>query len=164
MPAAKDVAWPKDPVDNFIIAKLESAGLSPASDADRYAIIRRMYFDIVGLPPTAEQVDEFVNDPNTDDVAIAKLADQLLESPHFGERWGRHWLDLMRYAETLGHEFDYPLHHAHQYRDYVIRAFNEDVPYDQLVREHIAGDLIQEPRRHPTELYNESIIGTGFGI
>jgi len=88
--------------------------------------------------------------------------DRLLTSPQFGERWARHWLDLVRYAETLGHEFDYPLHNAWRYRDYIIRAFNADVPYDQFVVEHIAGDLLQNPRHHPAEHFNESIIGTGF--
>ena len=90
------------------------------------------------------------------------LVDGLLESPHFGEKWTRHWLDLVRYGETLGHEFDYPLHHAYRYRDYVIRAFNADVPYDQFVHEHIAGDLLPHPRMHPVDEFNESIIGTGF--
>ncbi|NND99141.1 MAG: DUF1553 domain-containing protein, partial [Pirellulaceae bacterium] len=90
------------------------------------------------------------------------VVDQLLHSPHFGEKWTRHWMDLVRYAETYGHEFDYPLPHATEYRDYLIRAFNADVPYDQFIREHIAGDLIEKPRRHPQQKYNEAIIGTGF--
>ena len=91
-----------------------------------------------------------------------KVVDRLLASPHFGERWARHWLDLVRYAETLGHEFDYPLTDAWRYRDYVIRALNADVPYDQFLREHIAGDLLSPPRLHPTEGYNESVIATAF--
>ncbi|MEZ6123534.1 MAG: PSD1 and planctomycete cytochrome C domain-containing protein [Planctomycetaceae bacterium] len=152
----------RDPIDAFVLAKLESEGIEPAGDTDRRTLIRRMSFDTIGLPPSVQQVEAFVNDPADDDTAIAKLADELLASPHFGERWGRHWLDLVRYAETLGHEFDYPLHNAWRYRDYVIRAFNADVPYDQFVMEHVAGDLLDQPRRHPTEGYNESILGTGF--
>jgi len=161
-PNVTDASWPKDPVDAFLLARLEFAQLTPAPDADRRTLLRRLYFDVVGLPATIDQIEAFVNDPADDDKAIAKIVDELLASPHFGERWGRHWLDLVRYGETLGHEFDYPLHNAWRYRDYVIRAFNADVPYDQFVTEHIAGDLLQQPRRHPTEQYNESIIGTGF--
>ncbi|MCA9067132.1 MAG: DUF1549 domain-containing protein, partial [Planctomycetaceae bacterium] len=130
--------------------------------ADRRTLIRRLYFDLIGLPPSPEQVSDFVNDPANDDAAAARVVDELLASVHFGERWGRHWLDLVRYAETLGHEFDYPLRDAWHYRDYVIRAFNADVPYDQFVREHLAGDLLTQPRLHPTLKTNESIIGTGF--
>jgi hypothetical protein len=88
----------------------------------------------------------------------------LYDSPHFGERWGRHWLDLVRYAESRGHEFDNDTPNAFQYRDYVIRALNADIPYDQFVREHIAGDLLAEPRLHPTEKFNESVLGTGFWL
>ena len=161
-PKVQDASWPRDSIDAFILQRLEESGLSPAADADRNTLIRRLYFDIIGLPPTPQQVADFVSNPGTDDEAIETVVDELLQSPHFGERWGRHWLDLMRYAETLGHEFDYPLHHAHRYRDYVIRAFNADVPYDQLLTEHLAGDLQKNPRRHPTELFNESVIGTGF--
>ena len=105
-------------------------------------------------------MNAFVNDdaPN----AFERLVDSLLESPHFGERWARHWLDLVRYAESRGHEFDYSTPNAHQYRDYVIRALNADVPYDRFVLEHVAGDLLQPPRRHPDTGANESILGTGF--
>ena len=94
--------------------------------------------------------------------AFQKVVDRLLASPHYGERWARHWLDLVRFAETWGHEFDFEMPEAYPYRDYVIRAFNADVPYDQLVREHIAGDLLPQPRRHPTKGFNESILGSGF--
>ncbi len=131
----------------------------PAS-ADRHALIRRVYFDLIGLPPPPEAVEQFVSDSSPQ--ALESLVDRLLASPRFGERWARHWLDLVRYAETFGHEFDYPIEHAWQYRDYVIRALNADVPYDQFVTEQIAGDLLPEPRLHPTERFNESIIGTGF--
>lgn len=162
LPDVNNKQWPRHALDSFVLAKLESNQLTPAKDADRYALVRRLYFDIIGLPPTPEQTLAFVNDSGTDDEAIAAVVDELLASVHFGERWGRHWLDLVRYGETLGHEFDYPLPEAWHYRDYVIRAFNQDVPYRDFVVEHIAGDLLPEPRRHPTEDYNESVIGTGF--
>jgi hypothetical protein len=158
----RDTAWPRDPVDRFLLAKLEAKGLHPAPPADRYTLLRRATFDLTGLPPTPAEVEAFVNDPAPD--AFAKVVDRLLASPRFGERWGRHWLDLVRYAETRGHEFDYPVPDAHQYRDYVIRALNADVPYDRFVREQVAGDLLPEPRPHPTGGYNESLLGTGFWL
>jgi len=161
-PAVKNADWARSDVDRFILAELESRNLVPAPPADRRTLIRRVYFDLVGLPPTAEQVQEFLADKSPTSEALARVIDVLLESPHFGERWARHWLDLVRYAETLGHEFDYRLQHAHHYRDYVIRAINADVPYDQFVREHVAGDLLKNPRRNPVDGTNESIIGTGF--
>ncbi len=175
-----------DAIDQFILSKLEDRGLSHAAAADRRTLLRRAYFTLIGLPPTPAEADEFVADKAPTRESLARVVDRLLESPHFGERWARHWLDLVRYAETLGHEFDYPLAHAHQYRDYVIRALNADVPYDRFVVEHIAGDLL--PRReargerreqdkpgtvpsrlsplasrlHPTDGYNESLLATGF--
>ncbi|MEZ6131049.1 MAG: PSD1 and planctomycete cytochrome C domain-containing protein [Planctomycetaceae bacterium] len=149
-------------VDAFVLHRLQAEGLTQASTADRHTLIRRLYFDIIGLPPSIAQVEAFVTDSRPVEIAMTDVVDELLASPHFGERWGRHWLDLVRYADTLGHEFDYPLHNAWQYRDYVIRAFNEDVPYDDFVREHVAGDLLPKPRRHPVEQFNESVIGTGF--
>ena len=161
-PKVRDKAWSQNPVDAFILAKLQKAGLTPAPEADRYTLVRRMYFDIIGLPPSVAQIEAFVSDPDDNDAAMAKVIDELLQSEHFGERWGRHWLDLVRYADTLGHEFDYPLHNAWQYRDFVIRALNADVPYDQFVREHIAGDLLNTPRLNPLKGFNESVIGTGF--
>ncbi len=131
-----------DDVDKFVMAKLKEHGLAPAAPADRRTLLRRVYFALIGLPPTPAEAEEFVADKASTRDALARVVDRLLDSPHFGERWARHWLDLVRYAETLGHEFDYPLHHAHQYRDYVIRALNADVPYDRFVVEHIAGDLL----------------------
>lgn len=160
VPQVADAQWAQDPIDNFVLSRIENAGLNPAPATSRQTLIRRVYFDIVGLPPTPEQVQAFVDDPSKN--AFEKVIDHLLESPRFGERWARHWMDLTRYAETGGHEFDYNIPYAHQYRDYLIRAFNADVPYKQLVHEHIAGDLIPNPRRHLTEDYNESILGTGF--
>lgn len=159
-PAVKDAAWPRNEMDRHILARLENAGLKPSGDADRTALLRRLCFDLIGLPPTPEEVTAFVADK--DSGAVERVVDRLLESPHFGERWGRHWLDLVRYAESRGHEFDNDTPNAYQYRDYVIRALNADVPYDQFVREHIAGDLLTQPRLHPTQKFNESVLGTGF--
>ncbi len=179
-----------DHIDQFVLAKLEEHGLPHAPAADRRTLLRRVYFALIGLPPTPAEADEFIADKAPTREALARVVDRLLDSPHFGERWGRHWLDLVRYAETLGHEFDFPLHHASQYRDYVIRALNADVPYDRFVVEHVAGDLLPvgwvessrptnpageksnggsrglDPpyaaRPHPTDDYNESLIATGF--
>jgi hypothetical protein len=159
-PAVNQVAWPLHPVDAFILSGLEAQGLQPAPPADRRTWLRRVYFDLIGLPPTPEEVEAFVQ--SEDPHAHQTVVERLLDSPHFGERWARHWLDLVRYAETRGHEFDYDIPGAWRYRDYVIRALNADVPYDQLVMEHLAGDLMSPPRLHPTEGFNESILGTGF--
>lgn len=159
-PAVKQADWPRRDVDNFLLARLEQEGLKPAPEADRRTLIRRLSFDLVGLPPDPAAIEAFVNDTRPD--AYERLVDELLASPHFGERWGRHWLDLVRYAESYGHEGDYPIRQAWQYRDYVIRALNDDVPYDRFVREHIAGDLMPDPRMNPVDGTNESIRGTGW--
>ncbi|MEO8942444.1 MAG: PSD1 and planctomycete cytochrome C domain-containing protein [Isosphaeraceae bacterium] len=159
-PQVADASWPRTSIDRFVLARLEAKGLKPAPDADRRTLIRRVNFDLIGLPPTPEEIDTFLNDQSPG--AYEALIERLLASPHYGERWGRHWLDLMRFAETAGHEFDYDVINAFRYRDYVIRAFNADVPYDQFVVEQIAGDLLDNPRRHPTERFNESVLGTGF--
>ena len=184
-PSVKDTAWPRSDLDRFILARLEKADLMPTRDADRTALLRRLYFDLVGLPPTAEEVEAFLADCEPTALAagvpgdthqepeasaygsqqgraVETVVDRLLNSKHFGERWARHWLDLVRYAESRGHEFDNDTPNAFQYRDYVIRALNADVPYDQFVREHIAGDLLPKPRLHPTKNFNESVLGTGF--
>ena len=155
-----DETWPLNELDRFVLAKLEHAGLRPAAPTDRRRWLRRVHFDLIGLPPSPEQIAEFLADASPD--AYQRVVERLLASRHFGEKWARHWLDLVRFAETYGHEFDYPIPGATEYRDYVIRAFNADVPYDQFVREHIAGDLITDPRRHPEYGFNESILGTGF--
>ncbi len=159
-PAVKNESWPRQPLDRFILTKLEEKGLAPSSPANKRTLIRRAFFDLIGLPPKPEEVEAFLQDESPQ--AFEKVADGLLASPHFGERWGRHWLDLVRYAESRGHEFEPNIPNAWQYRDYVIRALNADVPFDQFVTEHIAGDLIPQPRLHPQEKYNESILGTGF--
>ena len=148
------------PIDQYVNRELAARNLEPASQASRESLIRRASYVLTGLPPTPEQVQSFVSDPSPE--AYANALDQLLASPHFGERWARHWMDLVRYAEAKGHEFDFTIHGAWQYRDYLIRAFNADVPYDQFVHEHLAGDLLANPRRHPTEGFNESVIGTAY--
>ena len=152
--------WPRTPIDRFLLTSMERHGLEPAAEANRRVLIRRLSYDLIGLPPSPSEVAAFEADQSPD--AYERLVDRLLGSPHHGERWGRHWLDLARYAETAGHEFDYETLNAYRYRDYVIRAFNADLPYDQFVIEQVAGDLLTTPRRHPSEGYNESVIGTGF--
>ncbi len=159
-PDVDDREWPANVIDRFVLAALEAAGLRPALDADRRTLIRRLSFDLLGLPPTPEEVEAFLADAGPG--AYERLVDRLLGSPHFGERWARHWLDLARYAETAGHEFDYDIPYAWRYRDYVVRAFNADLPYDQFVREHLAGDLMERPRRDQATGTNESVLGTGF--
>ncbi|HBE72130.1 MAG TPA: hypothetical protein DDW52_28670 [Planctomycetaceae bacterium] len=159
-PPVVDRSWPRNDLDRFVLARLNEQGLEPSADSDRLALIRRLYFDLTGLPPSAEVVSSFNSDSGQD--ATDRVVDELLDSPRFGERWARHWLDLVRYAESRGHEFDDDIPNAYQYRDYLIRAFNADLPYDQLIREHIAGDLLEHPRMHPRKQYNESVLGTGF--
>ncbi len=159
-PTASDMTWANSPTDRFILARLDKEGLKPAAAADKRTLIRRLYFDLIGLPPAPEDVEAFVNDASP--TAWESRVDALLASPRFGERWGRHWLDLVRYAETRGHEFEPIIPNAWQYRDYVIRALNADVPYDLFVQEHLAGDLLPKPRLNPTTGANESILGTGF--
>ncbi len=159
VPKTKESQWPLGAIDSFLLEKLESAGLNPNPDADRRTMIRRVTFDLIGLPPTPEEADAFVSDLSPD--AYAKLVNRLLSSPRYGERWGRHWLDLVRYAETAGHEFDYETPDAWRYRDYVIKAFNDDLPYDQFILEQLAGDLLAKPRRN-ADGTNASVVGTGF--
>ena len=133
VPEVKDPAWSKSPLDRFIFAKLQANGLKPVRPADRRALIRRVTFDLTGLPPTPAEVDAFVADRSPD--AFAKVVDRLLASPHYGERWARHWLDVSRYADgDLGASKDTPFPNAYRYRDWVIRAINADVPYDLFVK------------------------------
>lgn len=137
-PTVGNERWVRTPVDRFILAAQEAAGIGPAAKADRRTLIRRVYFDLIGLPPDLEAVETFVNDP--DPQAYKKLVDQLLDDPRYGERWARHWLDVARYADSGGYEFDVERPTAYHYRDFVIRALNEDLPYDQFVQWQIAGD------------------------
>ena len=162
-PLVKDDDWPRQNLDRFILGKLEEKGIVPAKPAEPHVLLRRLYFDLIGLPPAVEEIAEFAKQyAATPQAAIEKVVDRLLASPQFGERWARHWLDLVRYGESRGHEFDPSIPNAWQYRDYVIRALNADVPYNQFVMEHLAGDLLPSPRLHPQEKFNESILGTGF--
>lgn len=138
VPAVKNTGWVRNPVDAFILAKLEEKGLRPAAEAGRRTLARRAYFDLHGLPPTPEQVDEFVNDKSPE--SYEKLIDRLLASPRYGERWGRYWLDLVRYADTSGFETDHFFVNAWRYRDWVIRSYNNDKPYNTFVQEQIAAD------------------------
>jgi hypothetical protein len=159
-PAVKDAAWSANSIDRFLLAKLEARGLTAAAPADPRTFIRRLTFTLIGLPPTPEEVDAFATDSIRDpQSAIRNATNRLLASPHFGEHWGRHWLDLMRYAETHGSEGDPEIRDAWRYRDYIIRAFNDDVPVDQMIREHIAGDLLPKQRMNP-DGFSESILGT----
>ena len=154
VPEVKDASWPKTPVDNFILARLEEKDLKPNPPADKRALIRRATFDLIGLPPTPQEVEDFVNDESPD--AFAKVVDRLLASPHYGERWGRHWLDVARYSDTKGmvrrnrEDPDYPF--AWTYRDYVIRSFNEDKPYNIFIIEQLAADKLPATAKNPTNL------------
>src|SRR5262249_17872865 len=127
VPAVRNRTWVRNPIDAFILAKLEEAGLTPAPEADHLTLVRRLYFDVVGLPPTPEEVEAFVHDRSAD--AYEKLVDRLLASPRYGERWALYWLDLVRYAESDGFKADEVRPTAWRYRDYVIEAFNRDKPY-----------------------------------
>ncbi len=182
-PVVQRANWPNNSIDRFILQRLEASELQPAPDATSFTWLRRVYLDLIGLPPTAEQAQQFEqawnnalkvtldtadSNPGTagEPAALRQLkaatVDQLLSDPAFGEHWARHWLDLVRYAETCGHEFDFPLPGAFEYRDYVIRALNQDVPYNQWVMEHLAGDLLPQPRLNLEAGFNESILGTMF--
>jgi hypothetical protein len=139
LPVVHHTGWVRNPIDYFILAKMEKVGLSPAPEADRYTLVRRVYLDLIGLPPTPEQADEFVKDTRPD--AYERLVDKLLASPHYGERWARRWLDLARYSDTNGYEKDRP-RSIYPYRDWVIQALNADMPFDQFTIKQIAGDLV----------------------
>ncbi len=147
-------------VDNFLEEQRVLHQISTSGVAGPYTLLRRLSFVLTGLPPTDQEIDRFITDK--DSILYDECVDYYLASPHFGERWARHWMDLARYAEGRGHEFDYPIVGAWRYRDYLIRAFNEDVPYHHLVMEQLAGDVMQNPRLHPAEGFNESVLGTTF--
>jgi hypothetical protein len=160
LPNPSDATWSDHPVDRFLLAKMESRGLQPAPDANPRAIIRRLSFALTGLPPRPDEIETFVRESiRNPQSAIRNSTDRLLGSPQFGECWARHWMDLMRYAETHGSEGDPEIREAWRYRDYLIRAFNSDVPWDRLIREHLAGDLLPNPRWNAAEGLNESILG-----
>ena len=157
LPTVPDAAWVKTPIDAFILAKLTANGMKPSAPADRRTWMRRVHFDLLGLPPSIEDVEAFLHDTSSD--AEAKLVEKLLASPHYGERWGRHWLDVARYADSNGLDENIAHGNAWRYRDYVIQAFNSDKPYDQFLREQIAGDLL--PPTNET-VRREQLIATGF--
>lgn len=151
------------PIDAFISAKLQAAGMKTTNPAGARVLARRLSLVLTGLPPAPAEVEQFAKDHEKDpDAAYEVLVDRLLSSQHFGEHWARHWMDVVRFAETHGYEWNHEVRDAWRYRDYLIRAFNNDVPYDQLVREHIAGDLLESPRVNERLGINESIIGTAY--
>ena len=152
VPPVKNAAWCKNPIDNFILAKLEAEGLKPSPEAAKRTLVRRVYLDLVGLPPTPAEVDAFLADQNPD--AYEKVVDRLLASPRYGERWARPWLDLARYADSNGYEKD-GLRTAWEYRDWVIRALNQDMPFSEFTIEQLAGDMLPNPTK-------DQLIATGF--
>lgn len=161
-PAPPEVAGVTHPVDRFIRDRLAKEGLAPAKRADPRTLVRRLYFNLIGLPPTPGETSAFLTAWEKDpDTAATALADRLLADPGFGEKWARHWMDWTRYADTHGSEGDPVIPHASQYRDYLIRALNSDVPYDQLLLEHFAGDLLDTPRLDAAQRLNESALGLG---
>ena len=160
IPPVNHPNWSVHPVDRFILARLEAEGLQPAAPAEPQVWLRRVHWTLTGLPPEPANVVAFLANPSLE--ARARVVDALLASPRFGERWARHWMDLVRFADSYGHEQDYTIPYAWRYRDYLIRAFNADVPYDVFVQEHMAGDLLPNPRRHPGIGFNESVLATGF--
>jgi hypothetical protein len=156
-PATRNKRWVVNDIDAFVLARLESKNLLPSPDAEKRALLRRVTYDLTGLPPTPAEVEAFLHDRSP--TAFEAVVERLLASPRYGERWGRYWLDLARYSDTAGENADYPIPQAYKYRNYVIEAFNRDKPYDRFIREQIAGDLLphsseQEKREH--------IIATGF--
>ncbi len=159
IPAPRDRAhWVRTPVDRFVLLEMEKSRATPLPPARPEALLRRLYFDLTGLPPTPTEVREFLVKPTA--LAFSNTVERLLASPRYGERWGRHWMDVVRYADTAGDNADYPVPEAFRYRDYLIQAFNQDKPYDQFIREQLAGDLMAKDG--PPERYAESIVATGF--
>ena len=152
--------WNGHPVDYYIENALKSAGIKSGEEADRTTLIRRVAMVLTGLPPTPAELDQYLKDKS--DQAYERMVDRYLSSSRFGERWARHWMDVVRYAETKGHEFDYTISGAWRYRDYLIRSFNQDLPYDRFVTEQIAGDLLPDPRTDPSGRINESLVATLF--
>ena len=152
-PGVRRAKWIRNPIDAFVLARLEDAGLEPAPPASKTTLLRRVYYDLTGLPPSPEEVDAFLADQSPD--AYEKVVERLLSSPHYGEHWARHWLDLVRYAESNSFERDNTKPFIWRFRDYVIESFNQDKPYDRFIREQLAGDEL-EP------LTDEGLIATGY--
>jgi hypothetical protein len=157
VPAVSVTAWPRGPIDQFLLAAMEAGGVHPVGDAERGPLLRRVYLDLIGLPPTSEELAAFLGDKS--DEALAKVVDRLLASPHYGERWGRHWLDVARYGESSGKQVNVNYPQAWRYRAWVIAAFNSDKPYDRFIKEQIAGDLM--PSANPKQKA-EQLIATGY--
>jgi hypothetical protein len=143
IPSVRNTRWVRNPIDAFVLTRIEREGITPSPEADRRTLIRRLSLDLIGLPPTPEQVRAFVADTRPD--AYERLVDSLLASPHFGERWARHWLDVARYADTSGYQIDRPRPFAYMFRDWVIDAFNDDMPFDQFTIEQLAGTCFRMP-------------------
>jgi hypothetical protein len=181
IPAVKDTSWPRSPIDHFILAKLEEKGLAPAPDAEERTLLRRVTYDLVGLPPSLEELEAFLDHSHTltpshagdasesvrvreYESAYRATIERLLASPHYGERWGRHWLDVVRYADTAGDNSDYPIPQMYRYRNWVIEAINADMPYDRFIREQLAGDLLSadSTEADSTEARYRQIIATGY--
>ncbi len=158
LPEVKHETWVKSPIDRFILAQLEKEGLRPAAPADEATLLRRATYDLTGLPPSEQEISDFLDDDSP--TAFEAAVDRLLASPRYGERWGRHWLDVARYADSTGNDEDHRYPYAWRYRDYVISAFNQDLPYDQFVREQVAGDLL--PPDEPGSINRRGIVATGF--
>src|SRR5579859_445428 len=158
LPSVRDQGWVQTPVDRFVLAKLEEKGLKPAAPAGKIALLRRATFDLTGLPPTEQETRAFLADQTKD--AFRKVVERLLASPRYGERWGRHWLDVARYADSTGNDEDHRYPYAWRYRDYVIEAFNRDEPYDRFIREQLAGDLLPSPDGRPVN--ERGIVATGL--
>ena len=156
VPAVKDTSWPRSDIDRFILAKLESEGLAPAKSADKRTLIRRATYDLIGLPPTSQEVEAFLADDSPD--AFAKVVERLLASPHYGERWGRHWLDLIRFADSSGRVSEFK--EIWRYRDWVTKAFNEDLSYAEFLRMQLMGDLMQPEDRD--QVNADGLVATGM--
>ena len=157
VPAVQDAAWARGEIDRFLLAKMEKRGVAQAGDADRRALLRRATYDLTGMPPTPDEMRAFLADSSAE--AFAKVVERLLASPRYGEQWGRHWLDVVRYADTSGCNSDFPVPSAYRYRNYVIDAFNADKPYDQFLREQIAGDLL--PAASDDDHF-QKVVATGY--
>ncbi|MFO0806095.1 MAG: PSD1 and planctomycete cytochrome C domain-containing protein [Gemmataceae bacterium] len=157
-PPVRDAAWPQTDLDRFLLARLEAAGIKPAAVVDKRTLLRRVTFDLTGLPPTPDEIRDYLADEQPG--AFERVVERLLASKHYGERWGRHWLDVARYADTAGDGADYPVREAYKYRNWVVDAFNADMPYNQFLREQIAGDLIA--RDGSPDRYASRLIATGF--
>ncbi|MCS7046260.1 MAG: DUF1549 domain-containing protein, partial [Gemmataceae bacterium] len=160
VPSVQNISWPRSDIDRFILARLEKEGLAPAADAEPHVLLRRLHYVLTGLPPTVQELEEFRQSwQGKPQVAVARKVDELLASPHFGERWARHWLDLARYADVSGSTAPVVFPEAWRYREYVIDAFNRDKPFDHFVREQLAGDLLPAAT---TEEKASNLVATGY--